>query len=73
MTLAKAKVKHICDGHGRSNSFHSNEIDFLHLAISKINISMEPLVIKFPKQVDYLVDFNKYDRQNSFDTDVLLT
>jgi len=50
-----------------------NEIKFLQMVKSKLKISEEALIIKFPKQVDYLIDFNNYGSQSIFDTEVLLS
>ncbi|MCB0751501.1 MAG: TerB family tellurite resistance protein [Ignavibacteriae bacterium] len=50
-----------------------NEIQFLQMVKSKLKTSEETLIMKFPKQVNYLIDFNNYGSQSIFDTEVLLS
>jgi len=50
---------------------HPNEIQFLHLVKAKIKISEELLFIKFPKQIDYLLENNnKYGVGDTFDAEI---
>jgi uncharacterized tellurite resistance protein B-like protein len=48
-------------------SVHPNEIQFLHLVKAKIKISEELLLIKFPRQIDYLLEKNDYGENDIFD------
>ena len=43
-----------------------NELRFLHLAKSRLKTDEQTLIIKFPNQVDYLVDFNNYGQHEEF-------
>jgi uncharacterized tellurite resistance protein B-like protein len=43
-----------------------NELRFLHLAKSRLKTDEQTLIIKFPHQVDYLVDFNNYGQHEEF-------
>ncbi|MGB5069777.1 MAG: hypothetical protein WBO28_02390 [Flavobacteriales bacterium] len=52
--------------------FDSNEIKFLQMVKAKIKTSEEVLVMKFPKQIDYLMDFNNYGSTTSFDSDITI-
>jgi uncharacterized tellurite resistance protein B-like protein len=54
------------------NSFEDNEVKFLHMVKSKLKTSEEVLVMKFPKQVDYLMDFNNYGSISTFDNDITI-
>lgn len=51
----------------------SNEIKFLQMVKSRIKTSEETLVLKFPKHVDYLMDFNKYEIDHEFYDDIKLS
>lgn len=51
---------------------NDNEIKFLHLIKSKLKINEETLILKFPKQIEYLLDFNKFGNLSSFDSDIKL-
>lgn len=54
------------------SKFEDNEVKFLHMVKSKLKTSEEVLVMKFPKQVDYLMDFNNYGSISSFDSDITI-
>lgn len=54
------------------NKFEDNEVKFLHMVKSKLKTSEEVLVMKFPRQVDYLMDFNNYGSISSFDNDITI-
>lgn len=43
-----------------------NELKFLQMVKSKLNTDEETLIIKFPHQINYLMDFNNYGLQNEF-------
>lgn len=49
-----------------------NELRFLHLAKSKLKTDEQTLIVKFPHQIDYLIDFNNYGLQEEFTTDIKL-
>lgn len=50
-----------------------NEIKFLQMVKSKLKTTEETFVMKFPKHVDYIIDFNNYGSQTIFDTDFLIS
>ncbi len=50
-----------------------NELRFLHLAKSKLKTDEQTLIIKFPHQIDYLMDFNNYGLHEEFTKDITLT
>ena len=47
-----------------------NEIKLLQMVKSKLKISEETIIAKFPKQMNYLIDFHNYGLNEEF-TDVL--
>lgn len=47
-----------------------NELRFLHLAKSKLKTDEQTLIIKFPHQIDYLIDFNRYGLQEEFTNEI---
>lgn len=54
------------------DKFEVNEVKFLHMVKSKLKTTEEVLVMKFPKQIDYLMDFNNYGSISSFDSDITI-
>jgi uncharacterized tellurite resistance protein B-like protein len=48
------------------NNIEPNEIKFLQLAKSKLKISRETLISKFPKQMNFLIDFHNYGLHQEF-------
>lgn len=50
-----------------------NELKFLHLAKSKLKIDEQALIIKFPHQVEYLMDFNNYGLQEGFTSEISIS
>jgi uncharacterized tellurite resistance protein B-like protein len=52
--------------------YEDNEVKFLQMVKSKLKTSEEVLVMKFPKQVDHLMDFNNYGTNSSFDSDITI-
>lgn len=44
----------------------NNEIKFLHLVKSKLKITEETIITKFPKQMSYLIDSNNYGMSKKF-------
>ena len=49
-----------------------NELRFLHLAKSKLKTDEQTLIVKFPHQIDYLIDFNNYGLHEEFTNDIKL-
>ena len=43
-----------------------NEIKFLQMVKSKLKTSEETIITKFPKQMNYLIDFNNYGLHKEF-------
>ena len=52
--------------------FEDNEVKFLHMVKSKLKTTEEVLVMKFPKQIDHLIDFNNYGSFSSFESDLTI-
>lgn len=44
----------------------TSEIKFLQMVKSKLKTDEQVLIIKFPKQIDYLMDFNNYGLHDEF-------
>lgn len=55
------------------NGVHPNEVKFLQLVKARINMSEELLLIKFPKQVDFLIGSNNYGVNDIFDVELNFT
>jgi len=53
--------------------YELTEIKFLHMVKSRIKITEDVLIVKFPKYVDHLIDFNNFGSSLRFEHDVLLT
>lgn len=49
-----------------------NELRFLHLAKSKLKTDEQTLIIKFPHQIDYLIDFNNYGSHEEFTNNITI-
>jgi len=47
-----------------------NEIKFLQLVKAKLKVSEETLIVKFPNQIEYLLDANNFGASTSFDSDI---
>ena len=47
-----------------------NEIKFLQMVKAKLKVSEEILIIKFPSQIEYLVDANNFGTSTTFDSDI---
>jgi uncharacterized tellurite resistance protein B-like protein len=47
-----------------------NEIKFLQLVKSKLNVSEEEIITKFPEQLAYLIDFKNYSELESFNSNI---
>lgn len=44
----------------------TNELKFLQLVKSKLKTDEQTLIVKFPHQVDYIIDFNNYGLHQEF-------
>jgi uncharacterized tellurite resistance protein B-like protein len=51
----------------------NNELLFLQMVKYKLKTSEQTLVMKFPKYVDYLIDFNNYGSSSTFNSDVIIS
>ena len=49
-----------------------NEKKFLQLVKSKLNVSEETIITEFPKQMNYLIDFNNYGSKEEFTEEINL-
>jgi len=49
------------------------EIKFLQLVKSKLKIEEQILIVKFPRQIDYLIDFNNYGFNDVFMEEIELS
>ena len=46
------------------------EIKFLQMVKSKLTTTEETIITKFPKQINYLIDFNNYGLQEEFTDEI---
>ena len=49
-----------------------SELKFLHMAKSKLKTDEQTLIVKFPHQIDYLMDFNSYGSHEEFTSEISL-
>jgi uncharacterized tellurite resistance protein B-like protein len=47
-----------------------SELKFLHMAKSKLKTDEQTLIVKFPHQIDYLMDFNNYGSHEEFTSEI---
>ena len=47
-----------------------SELKFLQMAKSKLKTDEQTLIVKFPHQIDYLMDFNNYGQNEEFTTEI---
>lgn len=47
-----------------------SELKFLHMAKSKLKTDEQTLIVKFPHQIDYLMDFNNYGSHQEFTNEI---
>lgn len=47
-----------------------SELKFLHMAKSKLKTDEQTLIVKFPHQIDYLMDFNNYGSHEEFTNEI---
>lgn len=52
------------------NKIDPNEIKFLQLVKSKLKTSEETIITKFPKQMNYLIDFQNYGLHQEFSNEL---
>lgn len=55
------------------NKIEDNEVKFLQMVKSKLGISEETIITKFPKQMNYLIDFQNYGSQQEFTDEIEFT
>lgn len=48
-----------------------NEIKFLQLVKSKLKLTEEAIIAKFPQQIHYLIDFNNYGLHDEFTGEIV--
>jgi uncharacterized tellurite resistance protein B-like protein len=48
------------------NDVQSSELKFLQIAKSKLKVDEQTLIVKFPKQIEYLLDFHNYGLNQEF-------
>jgi uncharacterized tellurite resistance protein B-like protein len=54
------------------SKFEENELRFLHMTKSKLKTDEKTLIVKFPNQIDYLIDFNNYGIHEEFTNDITI-
>lgn len=47
-----------------------SELQFLQMAKAKLKIDEQTLIVKFPHQIDYLLDFNNYGLHEEFTNEI---
>lgn len=52
------------------NKIESSEVKFLQLVKSKLDISEETIITQFPKQMNYLIDFENYGLHEEFTDEI---
>lgn len=55
------------------HKIEENEIKLLQLVKSKLHISEELIITRFPKQMNYLIDFQNYGLNKTFDEKIKFT
>ena len=55
------------------DKIEENELKFLHLVKSKLNISEEDIITQFPKHMKYLIDLNNYGSLREFSEEINIT
>ena len=48
------------------NDVQTSELKFLQMAKAKLKVDEQTLIVKFPKQIDYLLDFHNYGLHQEF-------
>jgi uncharacterized tellurite resistance protein B-like protein len=49
-----------------------SELKFLQMVKSKLKTDEQTLIVKFPHQIDYLIDFNNYGLNKEFTNEILI-
>ncbi len=52
------------------NKVEKNEVKFLKLILSKLNIDQESLILNFPKHINIFIDFNNYGLHEEFTEEI---
>lgn len=52
------------------NEIEASEVKFLQLVKSKLGISEETIITQFPKQMNYLIDFENYGLHQEFTDEI---
>jgi uncharacterized tellurite resistance protein B-like protein len=52
------------------NKVEESELKFLQMAKSKLKTDEQTLIVKFPNQIDYLMDFNNYGLHEEFTNEI---
>ncbi len=52
------------------NDVQQSELKFLQMAKAKLKIDEQTLIVKFPKQIDYLLDFHNYGLHQEFTDEI---
>lgn len=52
------------------NKIEDNEVKFLQMVKSKLGISEETIITQFPKQMNYLIDFQNYGLHEEFTDEI---
>ncbi len=52
------------------NEVQENELKFLQMVKSKLKADEQTLIVKFPKHIDYLLDFNNYGLNKEFTEEI---
>lgn len=52
------------------NKIEGNEVKFIQMVKAKLNVSEETIIIQFPKQINYLIDFHNYGLHEEFTDEI---
>ena len=52
------------------NKIEDNEVKFLQMVKSKLGVSEETIITRFPKQMNYLIDFQNYGLNEEFTDEI---
>jgi uncharacterized tellurite resistance protein B-like protein len=54
------------------NKIEDSELKFLHIVKSKLKIDEHTLIIKFPNEIDILIDINNYGLNKEFSNEIFI-
>jgi uncharacterized tellurite resistance protein B-like protein len=54
------------------NDIQTSELKLLQMAKAKLKVDEQTLIVKFPKQIDYLLDFHNYGLHQEFTDEIKL-